>query len=293
VSMVEDINDALDIEPAGPGRFRANSLRDIGEGDVVFGGQFLAQMIMAAATVDPAKSLKYVSAVFGRPAVRHEPMDIEVEAMHGGRSFATVSVSVLQHDKLCARGIALLSSEEPDIIRHEATMPEVDGPDESLLYDGARVGADATIAGGREMRIVGGFHPGEPSLVRDPVLRHWARGPGLDGNPAKSQAFVAFVSAGPNISMAMLPHDGFGTMMAHQSVSTGIMTHSVTFHEPMDAREWLLFDHVSPYAGHGRSYARGDVYRRDGQLVASFVQDAMIREFPTDPGVARGGRTVL
>jgi acyl-CoA thioesterase len=55
----------------------------------------------------------------------------------------------------------------------------------------------------------------------------------------------------------------------------------------------LLFDHVSPYAGHGRSYARGDVYRRDGQVVASFVQDAMIREFPTDPGVARGGRTVL
>ena len=50
------------------------------------GGQFLAQIIMAAATVDPAKSLKYVSAVFGRPAVRHEPMDIEVEAMHGGRS---------------------------------------------------------------------------------------------------------------------------------------------------------------------------------------------------------------
>ena len=144
-------------------------------------------------------------------------------------------MSVLQHGKLCARGIALLSSEEPDIIRHEATMPEVDGPDESLLYRRC-AGPDAPSPAAA-MRIVGNFHPGEPSLVRDPVLRHWACGPGLDGNLTKSQAFVAFVSAGPNISMAMLPHEGFGTMMAHQSVSTGIMTHSVTFHEPMDARE--------------------------------------------------------
>src|SRR3954452_20009805 len=200
MTMLDDINEALDLEPTGPGTFRANSLRDIGEGNVVFGGQFLAQIAMAAATVDPAKSLKYVSAVFGRPAVRQEPMDIEVEAMHGGRSFATASVSVRQHGKLCARGISLLSSEDPDIIRHGATMPEVDGPDESLLYDGSRVGEAATIAGGREMRIVGRFHPGDPAHVREPVMRHWARGPGLDGNPTKSQAFVAFVSAGPNIS---------------------------------------------------------------------------------------------
>ena len=33
----------------------------------------------------------------------------------------------------------------------------------------------------------------------------------------------------------------------------------------------------STFAGHGRSYGQGDIFRRDGQLVASFVQDAMIR----------------
>src|SRR3954449_287667 len=94
MTMVVDINEALDLEPTGPGVLRARSLRDIGEGNVVFGGQFLAQMAMAAASADPAKTVKYVSAVLGRPAVREDPMDFEVEAMHGGRSFATVSVTV-------------------------------------------------------------------------------------------------------------------------------------------------------------------------------------------------------
>ena len=139
------------------------------------------------------------------------------------------------------------------------------------------------------MRAAGGFHPGDPKEVRDAKLQVWARGPNLDGSPAKSQGFIALVTAGPNISIAMLPHEGLGTMMAHESVSTGIMTHTVTFHEPADAREWLLFDHVSPYAGHGRSYARGDVFSADGRLVASFVQDAMIRPYPKDPAVGKGG----
>src|SRR5207248_7337669 len=213
MTMVDDINDALDLEPAGGGQFRAKSLRDIGEGDVVFGGQFLAQIAMAAASIDPAKSLKYVSAVFGRPAVRQDLMDIEVEAMHGGRSFATASVTVRQAGRLCARGIALLSSEEPDVIRHATPMPPVDKPADCLLFDGSRLGSDAKITAGREMRAVGGFNPGDPNQVRDPVLRVWARGPNLDSNPIKRQAFVAFVSAGPNISIAMLPHEGRGTHM--------------------------------------------------------------------------------
>jgi acyl-CoA thioesterase len=33
----------------------------------------------------------------------------------------------------------------------------------------------------------------------------------------------------------------------------------------------------STYAGHGRSYGRGEIFRADGELAASFVQDAMIR----------------
>ena len=56
-----------------------------------------------------------------------------------------------------------------------------------------------------------------------------------------------------------------------------MISHTLTFHEPFAARDWLLLSHHSPYAGRGRSYGRADVFRPDGALVASYVQDAMIR----------------
>ena len=58
------------------------------------------------------------------------------------------------------------------------------------------------------------------------------------------------------------------------------------FHEHFRAGDWLLLSHRSPYAGHGRSYGHGDVYRTDGELVASFVQDNMIRAMPARPAGA-------
>ena len=75
----------------------------------------------------------------------------------------------------------------------------------------------------------------------------------------------------------MRPHRGVGQAQAHRTLSTGVLSHTLTFHEPCSASEWLLLAHRSPYAGRGRSYGYANVFRSDGQLVASFVQDGMIR----------------
>jgi acyl-CoA thioesterase len=75
----------------------------------------------------------------------------------------------------------------------------------------------------------------------------------------------------------MLPHAGVGQSQAHVTLSTGVVSHTLTFHEPVDAAEWMLLSHHSTYAGHGRCYGRANVFRADGALVASYVQDGMIR----------------
>ena len=85
----------------------------------------------------------------------------------------------------------------------------------------------------------------------------------------------------------MRPHAGVGQAQAHRSVSTGVLGHTLTFHEPFRADEWLLLSHHGSYAGRGRCYGRGDVFRADGTLVASFVQDGMIRPLQAP---APGGR---
>jgi acyl-CoA thioesterase II len=81
----------------------------------------------------------------------------------------------------------------------------------------------------------------------------------------------------------MRPHAGVGQAQAHRTRSTGVLSHTLTFHEPVVARDWMLLSHRSPYAGRGRSYGQADVFSQDGRLLASFVQDAMIRPL-TNPG---------
>ena len=73
-----------------------------------------------------------------------------------------------------------------------------------------------------------------------------------------------------------------GTAMAHDTVSTGVMGISITFHEPVAWEGWLLYHHESTQVGRGMTYVRGQVFTEQGRLIASFTQDGMIRAFVAD-----------
>jgi acyl-CoA thioesterase II len=92
-----------------------------------------------------------------------------------------------------------------------------------------------------------------------------------------NQALLAFVTNFHLVGVAMRPHSGQSQEQSHSSVSTGVLSHTVSFHEPFHVADWLLLDHDVPYAGRGRFFGHGDVCTANGQLVASFVQDGMIR----------------
>jgi acyl-CoA thioesterase len=65
------------------------------------------------------------------------------------------------------------------------------------------------------------------------------------------------------------------------------MTIGVAFHDPVRWEGWLLYDHQSTAVGAGMSFVRGQVFNRAGELLASFNQEGMIREFAaTDPAVS-------
>lgn len=273
---------ALDLEPMGEGKFRAANVTT-GVGGVVFGGQLLAQTIVAAATVDPVKELKTVHTVFARGASPDQPLEIDVEAMHVGRALASAAVTVRQGERLCTRSLCLLSAVEPDLIRHAESVPSAGAPD------------DAPSRGGEgdfwEVRVVGGVDISDPEAVGPSELLVWSRFPGSDGTGVIGQALLAYATDGFLIGTAMRPHAGIGQSMAHVSISTSVLSHTLTFHEPVEAGAWHLMVHHSPYAGRGRSYGRADVFTADGRLVASFVQDNMIRAFAEGQGPAGGGRS--
>ena len=98
---------------------------------MVFGGQLLAQTVVAGATVDESKSVKSVHTVFARGASLDAPLDVEVEVMSTGRAFASSTVTIRQGGKVCTRSLVLLTAVEPDLIRHQAEAPAVGAPDDT------------------------------------------------------------------------------------------------------------------------------------------------------------------
>ncbi len=265
---IESLVGSLQLEETAPDRYRAPNAES-GHG-VIFGGQLLAQSIVAGLAGHDDKRVKTVHTVFARGGRPDAPVEIAVDRMHSGRAFASSTVTISQGDRLCTRSLVLLTADEPDFIRHADPAPDVPPPGEG---DGE---------GAWQVRLVGDVDINDPALVGPPDLDAWTRFVGAPDDPAIDQALLAFATDGFLIATAMRPHEGVGQAQAHVTVSTGVISHTLTFHEPASAGDWLLLSHHSPYAGRGRSYGTADVFRADGVLVASYVQDAMIRPLPTE-----------
>ena len=266
---------SLDLERTGDGQYRAPNAH--GPGGVVFGGQLLAQSIIAAQKDHPDKLVKTIHTIFARGGKPDADVEIDVDVMHTGRAFGSSTVTIRQGDRLCTRSLVLMSAEEEDLIRHADPVPDVGSPD------------DAPAGGGMdewEVRPVGGVDIADPEAVGPPDLDVWTRFAGAPtGDPVLAQALVSYTTDPFLIGTAMRPHKGVGQAQAHVTLSTGVISHTLTFHEEVDAGEWLLLSHHSAYAGHGRSYGRANIFQA-GKLVASFVQDNMIRKIPEGRGAS-------
>lgn len=281
---MNELPEAFCLTPVGDHRFRASSIGDPAVHDVVFGGQILAQMLLASGCVaassgPPGKSASSIHALFARGATLTTPLDIDVDVMHAGRTVGSETVTVSQGDRLCARALVLRHAEEPDLIRHRPTMPDVCGPDFAPASEQLML-----VAPGTELRVVGGVNTWDPDAEVGPAeLFVWIRfapvsGSGALAGETVAQAMLAYATDGFLIATSMRPHAGIGQNMAHRSIATGVISHTLTFHDRFEEGEWLLLAHEAPWAGRGRSYGRAQVFAEDGRLVASFVQESLIRE---------------
>jgi acyl-CoA thioesterase-2 len=252
---------------------------------VVFGGQLLGQAIVAADRRIPGKRVKSVQMVFARGVIVAEPADIVVEPMHDGRTIASATVSFLQGGRTCARCLILCDIEEPDLVRWQIPMPDVAPPDPAEARPHALT-APETI-------VVDNVDVNDPGLIGPALLQLWVRFPEAPRDDAVQRALLAHTTDGWLIATAMRPHPDLGQAMAHTQVSTGVLTQSLSFHSPVDVREWLLIDHEVLATGAGRTYGRGHIFTDDGQLVASFVQEALLRRFPAGQDPRGKQRTIF
>nr|MDT0523590.1 thioesterase family protein [Streptomyces sp. DSM 41633] len=125
-----------------------------------------------------------------------------------------------------------------------------------------------------------------PDEVGPPELYAWLRCDPIPERDDLAKALLAYFTGQLGISTTMRPHRGVGTAQAHETISTAVMSASVSFHETVEWDGWLLYSHESTAAGQGMSYVRGQVHTEDGELLASFAQEGLIRPMrPVDTSI--------
>jgi acyl-CoA thioesterase II len=268
----------LDLEPAGAGRYLVPMPAGSQEGgNVVFGGQLMAQMIAAsAAQAGGTKYVKSMHTIFSRAGSYAAPIHLQVEPFHTGRTWASQVITAWQGDRLLSRSMVLLTSDEPDLIAHQIDPPPgVPGPDDAEPARGIVFpGAEARTAP-LPYQTANGV----------PAMCFWTRMPGPVGSLARSQAILAWATNGWLIELSMRPHrDVVRIEDAHHSLSTGVIGHTLNFHREFDAGSWILLSHEATFAGKGRVHGRGTAHAQDGTLIATFAQDSMVKPGGRGPG---------
>jgi acyl-CoA thioesterase-2 len=267
---VEGLLELFDVEPDGADRFIGQTgFAGVDERQVVEGTQVLAQAIVAAGKRFPEKSVRSAHAVFARAVVVGPPIELTMDVVSEGRSTATAVISVMQNGKRCITVTVLSDVPSADVIRHHLPKPDVAAPAEANPSDMPMIG--------RQLRLVDVIDVNSPDEVGPPELHAWLHYDPIPGRDESAKALLAYFTGHLGISTTMRAHEGIGTAQAHLTVSTAPMTISVSFHEPVRWDGWILYTHESTQVGAGMSYVRGAVHTEQGELLASFSQDALIR----------------
>jgi acyl-CoA thioesterase-2 len=247
----------------------------------VFGGQVLAQSLVAAARTTPAeRAVHSMHGYFLRPGDPQERITFTVEQLRDGRSFSARRVQASQ------RGVPILSMiasfQVADTgLDHAEEPPDVPDP-ESLPTTAQLIGhVDHPVARhwARE-RPVDVRHVGEAVFLGGPPERRssqavWMRAIGaLPDDEALHRAVMAYASDYTMLEPVLRRH---GMTWSQQGLRAASLDHAMWWHRPARADEWLLFVQDSPFAGGARGMGQGRMYTRDGTLVATVVQEGMVR----------------
>ncbi|MCV7410095.1 acyl-CoA thioesterase [Mycobacterium florentinum] len=267
---VQGLLDLFDVRADGDDRFTGDTGIAVGdERQVVEGTQVLAQAIVAVAKRFPDKSVRSAHAVFSRAVVVGPPIELVLDVVSEGRSTATAVVAVHQNGRRCLSITVLADVPTDDVIRHHLPRPDVAAPADAHHSPMPMVG--------RELRLVDVVDVNSPDEVGPPELYAWLHYDPIPTRDELAKALLAYFTGHLGISTTMRAHEGIGTAQAHLTVSTAPMSISVAFHEPVDWTGWLLYTHESTQVGAGMSYVRGTVHSEEGELLASFAQEALIR----------------
>lgn len=248
-----------------------------------YGGQIAAQALMAAGHTVEQKD-RFVHSLhcyFLRPGRTKDSITYLVDRPRDGGSFSTRIVRAVQHGEtifMMTTSFATLDSgpthqfEMPDekppsmlaeidipsaILAPGVTLEEWDYPSEVLIELHSADDSDTPLpkAGGKYERTQ--WVRITQELPHDPLIQACA---------------LTYLSDLSMVRMPVAPHRDIRETLQRASID-----HAMWFHGPIDVNNWLLFTQDTPAAGGGHGLARGLFYDPDGRLIASVVQESLMR----------------
>jgi len=277
----EELQRLLTLEQLEVNLFRGES-RDIGTSRV-FGGQVLAQAILAAGQTVEGRLMHSLHGYFLRAGDPESPIIYNVDRSRDGRSFSARRVEAIQHGRPIFTLAASFQVEEEGL-EHQFEIPDVPGPDEpdldmamseqELMHLPQKLRRWLERFGPWEFRRVRGHDPLE-SVPKPPFQEIWFRLNGDPGNdPLMNRALLAYLSDFHLVGTATLPH---GISWDQEELIMASLDHAMWFHRDCKLDDWFLYVCDSPSSSGGRGLARGMIYDRQGRLVANTAQEGVIR----------------
>lgn len=247
----------------------------------VYGGQVLAQSIVAAArTLPDDRSVHSMHGYFLRPGDSSKGITFSVDRIHDGRSFSTRRTQAFQEGVPIFSMIASFQDEDPGV-EHQTSMPEgVPAPDELPDLETHLEGMHPLSKRMFTDRPVDLRHvPGPIYLTADPERRPnqavWMRVRRPIGDPpAVHRAVLAYLSDLTIQESILRAH---GVAWATPGLKVASLDHAMWWHRFGRVDEWVLYVQESPSARGGRGLATGRIFSQDGSLLASVAQEVMVR----------------
>lgn len=281
--VLDELLELLKLEPIEENLFRGQS-QDLGFRQL-FGGQVLGQALSAACrTVEPERYVHSLHGYFLRPGDASLPVVYTVDRVRDGGSFTTRRVVAIQKGQSIFTMMASFQGEEPGL-SHQGTMPQVPGP-EQLPTDIELLRRKVHLMPERvrdkflcdkpiEMRpvtYVDLFAP-EP---HEPIKHVWFRANGPMPDDAQVHRYLlAYASDFNLLTTTLHPH---GVSVTQRDIQVASLDHALWFHGALRLDDWLLYTMDSPWAGNARGLARGQIFNREGRLIASVAQEGLIRK---------------
>jgi acyl-CoA thioesterase II len=250
-----------------------------------FGGQMMAQAFVAASrSLNRDLPPGAISAHFIAGGDPTKDLELHVVRLRDERRFANRRVDVMQGDELLTSAMVSFVDGGRGL-EHGIEPPQVPEPLSLPKIDDLLVGYEETVP-----QFVEALRPIEWRYTNDPAwvmrskgdrLEHnrvWLKADGpMPDDPVLHAAALAYASDTTVLDSIITTH---GLSWGYDRIFAATVNHSVWFHRPIRFDEWVLYSTTSPVAADSRGLGTGHFFDQSGQMVATVVQEGIIKYFP-------------